>query len=70
MRNLTTFDGYPDNIAKALRRADAYWKRDKINMTFHIRSRNEESPLTDEEKRSIELYWGMQNNLYTVVFDN
>ena len=50
----TCYDYYPEDINKALRRSQAWYRRSKETNTFTIYSRNRVFPLTDDEKRKIE----------------
>ena len=65
-----TFSDYPDDIANALRRANAYYYRFVESTTLHIVSRNFEAPLTDEEKERIKTYLEFRGFPITVMFDN
>lgn len=66
----TTFEEFPNDIAKALKRADAWYLRNKMSLTFHIKSRNLYEPLTDEEKERIKSFLALNMFPYEVVFDN
>lgn len=66
----TTFSDYPDDIAKALERADAYYRRNIIDQTFHIRSKNKIEPLTETEKERITIYLYLRGLKMEVVFDD
>lgn len=65
-----TYDMFPEDIAKALERTDAYYTFNAIADTMHIKSRNLEEPLTDDEKRRIATYFGFNLHRFKVVFDD
>ena len=66
----TTFCDYPEDIAKALERANAYWRINKISETFYIKSQNTEAPLTESEKHRITTYLVIRGFPMKVVFEN
>lgn len=68
MKFYTTFRDYPDDIYMSLSRADAYWYYDNVHMTFTIKSRNVDEPLTDDEKHRITTYLGLVGFKYEVLF--
>ena len=49
----TTFQELPSDIREFLERAECWWSDDVFTDTRHIRSRNLEAPLIDEEKDQI-----------------
>lgn len=63
----TTFDEYPKRIAEWLKRAKAWWKYDAVTNTLYINSRNEEQPLTNNEKIEICKYLVMRKHAYKCV---
>lgn len=65
----TTFEDYPENIEKALRRAGAYYYKDAMLNTFLIKSRNSEAPLTDDEKQRISDYLKSSGCTYEITFE-
>ena len=65
----TIFSDYPENIAKALRRADAYYHKNEMANTFCIKSRNSEAPLTEDEKRRISDYLKSSGFSYEIIFE-
>lgn len=66
----TTFEEFPDDITKALKRADAWWYNDMLTNIRHIKSGNKEEPLTVEEKKRIKNYLALQMCPIEVVFDD
>lgn len=58
----------PEDVHKAMVRADVYSKFDFKTCIYHIRSMNLKEPLTDDEKRTIGLYSAMWE--VKIVFDN
>ena len=65
-----TFSDYPDDIAKALERANAWYRRNIIDQTFHIKSGNKIEPLTEAEKERIANYLYLRGFKMEVVFDD
>lgn len=70
MAYFTTFEEFPDDIAKALKRADAWYHRHDMSHRLHIKSRNLYEPLTDEEKERIKSFLALSMFPYEVIFDN
>lgn len=70
MRPYITFEEFPDDIAKALKRADACWRYDIVTDARHIKSRNTKEPLTDKEKQRIKNYLRIHMFPMEVVFDD
>lgn len=66
----TTLSDYPDDIMKALKRADVWYRRNIIDQTFHIRSENKIEPLTEVEKDRITNYLYLRGFKMEVVFDD
>ena len=58
----------PEDVRKAMVRADVYSKFDSKTRIYHIRSMNLKEPLTDDEKRTISFYSAMWE--IKIVFDN
>ena len=65
-----TFQELPSDIREFLERAECWWSDDVFTYTRHIRSRNLEAPLTDEEKDQIKRYLEICIFPMNVVFDN
>lgn len=63
----TTYDDYPNHLAEALERAQAWWKYDETTNTLHITSRNTEEPLTNSEKIKICELLVMRHHAYKRV---
>ena len=66
----TTFQEFPSVIREFLERADCWRSDDVFTDTRHIRSRNLENPLTDEEKDQLKRYLEICMFPMDVVFDN
>lgn len=67
----TTYDEYPKPLSDALKRANAWWKYNKVNDTLYITSRNKNQPLTNSEKIKICQYLVMRHHAYKKVhFDD
>ena len=68
---LLTFDDFQNDIAEALKRADAWQKYDAVTNTLHIISRNKKEPLTNVEKFRICNYLIVRKHLYRKIkFDD
>lgn len=56
----TTFEEFPEHLAKALNRSNAHWRVGSHPSERHIWSENFCAPLTDEEKFEIKYF--IENN--------
>lgn len=65
----TIFSDYPEDLAKALDRVDAYYHRNEMPGTFCIKSRNSEAPLTEDEKQRIAEYLKARGFSYKLIFE-
>lgn len=69
---MCSYEWYSSEIIEILKRANVYFMMDITSCTLHIRSDNERSPLTEDEKRQIHNYITIHNYpfYYNVKFDN
>ena len=64
----TCYEYYTDDISKALRRSQAWYRRLNEIGEFHIYSRNRVFPLTDDEQTEIIDYLAKRNFPYKIIF--
>ena len=59
---------YGNELGTALLRADAYYFFDHITNTMRIISRNENAPLTEDEKQRIVIHQQIRSFPFEIVF--